>query len=149
MTAEHWLSRNFREALGLPDDACQWLLDLWRVIQVFDDMADGGEVDRDELNRAIWGALAAMPANPFFQKNSAMLLPLIMVAILKWQASDVVERDHAPTATSFVWRAGYYDIVLAAVLVSHGPDTAADMGHVVMSLYGECLDDYMKEFNHA
>lgn len=149
MTAEHWLSRNFREVLGLPDDACQWLLDLWRVIQVFDDMADGGTVDRDQLNTAIWGALAGMPSNQFFQRNTTMLLPLIMVAILKWQASDVAERDGIPTATSFVWRAGYYDIVLAAVLIEHGPDAATDMGALVMALYGERLDDYIEEFKNA
>lgn len=146
---QYWLRRNFSEVLSLSPDACDWLVDLWSVIQLFDDVADGDAIDRDDLDVAIWNALVALPANSFFQENSPILLPLMGVAILKWKASDTVERDGRACATSFVWRAGYYDLVLAAVQIEHGPDVAMDIGHVVLKLYGESLEEYMKEMSHA
>jgi hypothetical protein len=60
-----------------------------------------------------------------------------------------VERDGQACATSFVWRAGYYDLVLAAVQIEHGSQLAMDIGPVVLKLYGESLEDYMKEMSDA
>lgn len=146
---EYWLRRNFREVLGLPEDACDWLIHLWRAIQVFDDMADGDDIDRADLNQAIWSALIGLPSNGFFKANASTLLPLLMVAILKWQASDDVERCNRANATSFVWRAGYYDIVLAAILIVHGAQIATELAPLVMDLYGEKLEDYLEEMSNA
>lgn len=71
------------------------------------------------------------------------------VNILKWQASDRAEREGHADAMSFVWRAGFYDIVLMVVQLCHGRQVAQSCAHHVMGLYGEKLDDYLKEFNHA
>jgi hypothetical protein len=69
--------------------------------------------------------------------------------ILKWQASDTSERNGNADAKSFVWRAGYYDVVLLCVAIVHGPKIAADVSEKVLRLYGEQLADYMKEFENA
>lgn len=145
-TAENWLTRNFYEGLGLPQEAVDWLLDVWRMIQVFDDMADGDSIDRAALNAAIWAAFVTMPANPFYHAHVAVLQPALATAVLKWQASDAAERAGAATPTSFVWRAGYYDLVLLTVLLTKGHATAMQKASAVMQLYGETLDDYLKEF---
>lgn len=147
--AEFWLSRNLKEVFALPDDAREWLLGLWNLIQVFDDMADGDHPDRDKLDVAIYDSIVGLPNNGFFQKHRAVLLPLLSVAILKWKAADDAERAHEPTATSFVWRAGYYDIVLAVVQLVHGFDSAMQIGTKVMALYGEGLSAYLAEFTDA
>lgn len=149
VSPKYWLHRNFSEVLGLSEEACEWLSALWDVIQVFDDFADGDAVDRDDLDGAIWNALIGMPANGFYQRNAHMLIPLMSVAVLKWKASDTVEREGGACATSFVWRAGYYDIVLAAVQIEHGTQAAMEIGHAVLKLYGESLEEYMKEATHA
>lgn len=146
---EYWLRRNFSEGLGLSEDAVEWLIGIWQVIQFFDDVADGDSFDRDDLDSALWNALIGLPANPFFQDNYAVLLPLMSIAMLKWKASDTVERDGEACATSFVWRAGYYDLVLAAVQIIHGTQAAMEIGHNVLKLYGESLEDYMKEMTNA
>ena len=148
-TPEYWLKHNFREALALPDDAIEWLMALWQVIQLFDDLADGDEPDRDDVDMALWNSLIGLPANGFFQRNAAVLLPLMSVALLKWKASDTVEREGNPCATSFVWRAGYYDLVLAAVQIVHGTQMAMEIGGAVLKLYGESLEEYMKEMSDA
>lgn len=139
----------FENHVQLPDEATTWLLDLWGAFQVFDDVADGDSVDRDILDRTILSTLVFMPMNPFYVKYCGYLSPIVENAILKWKASDDAERCGKADAKSFVWRAGYYDIVLAAVTLVHGSERAMKAAKYVMWLYGETLDDYRKEFDHA
>lgn len=146
---KYWLRRNFTETLGLSEEACDWLIALWEVIQLFDDLADDDEINRDDLDAVIWNALVGMPANGFYQRNAHILIPLMSVAICKWKASDTVERAGEACATSFVWRAGYYDIVLAAVQIEHGTQAAMEIGSAVLKMYGESLEEYMKEMTDA
>lgn len=134
------------EELELPSDAAAWLLNLWDVVQVFDDLYDRDEVGRTDILKTVWRVLVAMPANPFYKVNEPHLSPVIANALFKWEAANKVESDGAPTEVSFVWRAAYYDVVLMVVALCHGPDKALEMAHVVMGLYGEKYDDYRKEF---
>jgi hypothetical protein len=143
------LGKNLTEGLFLPVDAVKWLLDLFHAFQIFDDFADGDPVDRKDLNLLIWNTLVGMQQNPFYMTNSYCLSSIVGLNILKWQASDTVERSGNADAKSYVWRAGYYDIVLAVVQLCHGPVFAAQNAHIVLGLYGETYDDYMKEFKNA
>lgn len=140
------LQHLFDEGLGLPPEATDWLLAVWAVFQVFDDVADGDEVRRSDLHDAIWNSLVRMPSNPFYMANSGALLPIMASAILKWVASDDAERAGRADEKSFVWRASYYDIVLLVVLLAQGKDAALAKAATVMSLYGETFEDYRKEF---
>ena len=143
------LETNLIQGLSLPADAVRWLLDLYHAIQIFDDFADGDVVERKDLNALIWITLVGMQQNPFYTRNSFRLLPVISVNILKWQASDIVERSDKADAKSYMWRAGYYDIVLTVVEICHGPVFATQNSHIVLGLYGETYDNYMKEFDNA
>lgn len=147
--AENWLARNLTETFSLPGAAVEWLLSLWGCFQVFDDIADGDPVSRADLDDALWQSMAGFYSNPFFAAHAAHLVPVIAVQILKWQASDRVEREGHASAMSYAWRAGYYDIVLQVVCLCHGHMVAKDNAHHVMALYGETFNDYMAEFNHA
>ena len=119
------------------------------VIQVFDDVADGDPVERKDLNVTIWNMLVGMHQNQFFVVNIQHLVPLLATMVLKWQASDTAERAGQADAKSFVWRAGYYDLILMTVSLIHGPDFATKNAHLVMQLYGEKFEDYVKEFSDA
>jgi hypothetical protein len=143
------LQKNLTEGLFLPVDAVKWLLDLFHAFQIFDDFADNDAVARNDLNLLIWNTLVGMQQNQFYMANSYCLSSIVGLNILKWQASDTVERSGNADAKSYVWRAGYYDIVLAAVQLCHGPVFAAQNAHIVLGLYGETYDDYMKEFKNA
>jgi hypothetical protein len=140
------LRENLEQVFRLPPAAVEWLLALYDCIQVLDDVADGDKVERSDLDAAIWNLLFALPASPFFQQHSAVLLPLLSQAILKWQASDAAERAGNPSAMAFAWRAGYYDIVLSVVCICHGAAAAVKAAPFVMALYGEKFDAYMNEF---
>jgi hypothetical protein len=139
------LGSHFQQ-LELPPDAAEWLLMLFHAIQFFDDIADDDEIERDDFNMALWNTLIRMPSNRFFVEHSGHLMPLMSSMILKWQASDSVEREKQPDARSFMWRAGYYDIVLAVLQLCHGVECATKNAHHVMRLYGESLEDYLNEF---
>jgi len=149
MRAEESLTENLQKVLLLPAPAVEWLMMLWQAIQVFDDVADGDKVERSDLNATIWNTLVAMTQNQFWQTNSPVLAPIVGAMILKWQASDTAEREGNASARSYMWRAGYYDVVLMAVQLCHGVEAATKVAHHVMALYGEEFEDYMKEFGHA
>lgn len=149
MKSEEWLKENFVSVFGLPNAAVEWLLMLWDAIQVFDDVADGDEVRRDDLDVVIWNTLVGMSQNPFWQANANSLMPVVATMVLKWQASDEAERDGKADAKSYMWRAGYYDVVLMVVTLCHPAKRAKELSRYVMELYGEKFEDYMKEFDHA
>ena len=132
--------------LGLPPDAAGWLLDIWQLIQAWDDVADEDGIERDRLDRAIWASLVTMPANPFYLANAVTLQAGLALLVLKWQASDDAERAGKADARSYMWRAGYYDLVLLVVLLTKGHATAMKDAMTVMHLYGETLHEYLKEF---
>lgn len=143
------LQQAFTEMLELPPAAVAWLLDLWQVIQTFDDLVDGDTVDRKTLDALIYASLINLPSNPFYMTHATQLSPLIASAILRWKASDTAERNGAADEKSFVWRAAYYDIVLMVVMLCHGPSAALQVADKVMALYGEKFEDYRKEFPNA
>jgi hypothetical protein len=122
---------------------------LYEAIQVFDDVADGDPVNRQDLNATIWNTLVGMNQNSFWLVNSQTLTPVVASMILKWQASDQAERAGRADARSFMWRAGFYDVVLMVVALCHGSGHATNVASEVMAIYGEKLEDYLQEFNHA
>ena len=135
--------------LSLPTDASNLLVMIYDAFQVFDDYADGDEVERKELDALIWNTLIAIPQNPFYIRNSNAFWPVLATAILKWQGSDTAERKGKANAKSFVWRAGFYDIVLMVCALHHGSEWTANNAQIVMEMYGETLEDYMEEFKNA
>lgn len=146
MTETERLQSHFAN-LGFPADASAWLLDVWRCLQVFDDVADGDRVDRGELNKAIWACFVSMPDNAFFSAKRTTLVPVLATQILKWQASDAAERGGKADARSYMWRAGYYDVVLIVAALIHGPEKATELAETAMRMYGEDYADYIGEFN--
>jgi len=131
----------------LPRDAASWLVMLYDAIQVFDDAWDGDDVAKPALSACIWNTLVAMPQNKFFAANSDALLPAVGTMVMKWHAANAAEVSKTHDAKSFVWRAGYYDIVLLVVILCRGPEFAQENAKTILSLYGETLTGYMGEFN--
>ena len=141
------LEDHFINALDLPQPAADWLLDLWRVIQVFDDIHDGDEVA--DVMPALWAGLVTMPGNPFYQANAAALQAAVATAILKWHAANEAEDAGQADERSYVWRAAYYDVVLLVTLLCHGQAEALRLAPVVMMMYGEPFAAYQEEFPNA
>ena len=132
--------------LNLPPDAEQWLSDMWNVIQLFDDIEDGDPIEHKNGNDVLWSVLVGMPLNPFFRANQDVLTPLVIVQIHKWQAANKAEAEGKADEKSYMWRAGYWDLVLLVCHLCHGRDIDAQGA---LLLYGEPYADYKKEFNNA
>lgn len=134
-----------------PPAASEWLCDIFQVIQHIDDIADDGSITRPALNGLLWKSLVSLPANPFFQMYAHSLIPLLQSAVMKWQAADHVERQGIKDQLhkAYVWRAGFYDLVLHCFLLIHGPEAATADGWKVLALYGEKLNEYLAEFDYA
>lgn len=138
------LTISLREVLELPEDAIEWLLDLWNVIQVLDDVADGDPVNRKDSDAATFAVLGGMQANTFYQRHQAWLIPATTQMTLKWMASDVAEREGSADERSYMWRAGYYDVVMLVASLVHGP--SSEMAYRALSMYGETAAEYLSEF---
>lgn len=141
------LNDYFTNQLDLPPAAADWLLDLWQVIQTFDDIHDGDPVG--DAMPALWAALVSMPGNPFYVANAAALQGAVATAILKWHAANEAEDAGQADERSFVWRAAYYDVMLLVVLLCHGQAEALRLAPVVMLMYGEPFAAYREEFPNA
>lgn len=149
LDARYWLQENLSKALNLPMSAVDWLMSIWDMIQLFDDVADCDPITREELDKVIWCSLVSNHRNEFLKANAADLLPLVESMIMKWQASDEAERAGEADARSFMWRAGYYDLVLMATRITHGSAIAQKAAKIVMNMYGEKIEDYLEEFKSA
>ena len=133
--------------LDLPRSAVDFLLGLWDAIQLFDDVADGDSVERAALDAVINFTLIDMPLNQFYRDNGAWLIPVMALAVVKWQASDAAERSGKADARSYMWRAGFYEVVSACAAITHGQNS--QQAKDALSLYGEAFEDYQKEFRNA
>lgn len=149
MSPTEALRKNFIEALHLPTDAADWLLSIWETIQFFDDVADQDPVSRQQLNKVLWSVLVTAPQNPFYVANAVELSAVLATQILKWQASDQSERAGRADPKAYMWRAGYYDLVLYCVGIVHGHEAATAASEDVLRLYGEDYSKYLKEFENA
>jgi hypothetical protein len=140
MTAETNLSIHF-DTIGIPDAAKSWLLDLWNLTQVFDDAMDGDAADKSNVSRATWAVFQNMPLNDFYRQYAAVLQPVLVLQLLKWEAANTVEALGLANEKSYVWRAGFYDVVL---MVCHLCGIK-DAGHACMELYGETFAEYLED----
>lgn len=135
--------------LGFSDQAIAWLVDLWNVTQTFDDFRDGDPVGNEECERAIYKALVTMPCNPFYLRNAVTLAPVVSQFVIKWSGANTVEDAKEVNETSFVWRSGYYDVVVCVATIEHGYETAMKLSPFILKLYGEKYEDYLEEFNNG
>lgn len=152
MTDEETIQRknledHFLESFSLTPEASNFLLKVWRAIQLFDDVADGDAVERTELNAVLFDFFLGFMDDPFMVQNATHLKPHLVTLVLKWQASDIAERNGEASARSYMWRAGYYDLILFVVFLVHGYDQTVLASKDIMDFYGESLEEYLGEFN--
>lgn len=138
MAGETDLQTHFT-TLGLPPEAQAWLLDLWNLTQVLDDAMDGDKADPAAVSGATWAIFQNMPLNPFFRQYTAILQPVLVLQLLKWEAANKVEALGMPNEKTYVWRAGFYDVVLMCCHLC-----GIEGGHACMEMYGETFAEYME-----
>jgi hypothetical protein len=140
------LRENLEKVFMLPPVAVEWLMDLFECIQFLDDVQDKAEITQDAAYSSMNKLLVSLPNSPFWYQHGTKIAPILSVQFLKWVAANRAENNCRADAKSFVWRAGYYDIVLFVVGIVHGDKIAAEAAEVVLRLYGEDIESYLGEF---
>lgn len=135
------------EKLDFPNDAIHFLVSVWDLSQFFDDVVDNpAEIGRHQANDALWDCFVKLPTNTFYLKHQYTLTGCIIPFLMKWQASDSAERAGRANEQSYMWRAGFYDVVLTCFTILKGPRDAAIYAETIMNLYNETYEEYKKEF---
>ena len=134
------------DEMGFPAEASAFLLKLWDAIQFLDDVMDG---DRPDL-AAIYTVLIELPADPFYAVHRGVLTGALVTQYHKWQAANAAERLKVSLDRAYMWRAGYYDVVLLVAALCLPRERTEALAVRILNLYGETLDDYKLEiFNNA
>lgn len=126
-------------------------LDLLDAAHVWDDLVDGDKpVPADQITATFRRLLVDIPANPFYRRWQAELLPVLASALVQWQTANVFEQDRRPhdMAKAYMLRAGLYHVFAHVAWLIGGPDWAAAVGPEVWRLYGEAPETFMG-VNHA
>jgi nitrate reductase NapE component len=122
------------------DERLEWFkgdqtaVDLYETIRViahtWDDLIDKDqEVTADGVHKLMQMALVTLPLNPFFQKFSSTLYPVLVVAVVSYIASTKLERkgdDHSLELAHFL-RYAIYTLPLMSMVLSGGLDHAVEM----------------------
>lgn len=135
--------------LELPESASTWLLDVWDALQGLDDWYDNDEVSKQEKQNVIYKVLVLLPASPFYQQFQASLAPVMSNLVLKWCAANEMEETGEANEVSYVWRAGYYDLILTVTTIVHGFEITSNVASYIAKMYGETFKDYLEEFSNA
>lgn len=102
--------------------AFEWMWAFWNFEHVLDDLVDK---DKSLTSSDVAGSLVsfviAMTANPFYTRNSATLLPLIISACNRWvDGDDLATKDDASKIRAEVVRCGDIDIYLHVAYLTGG-----------------------------
>lgn len=130
---------------GLPPEASVFLLKVWDAIQFLDDVKDGHAHENPDAG--IYTLIFALPFDPFLAHHRSILEGAFVTAYHKWQAANRIEaeQDRSQLDKAYIWRAGYYDLVLLVVSLCMPREETEVIAPEVMKLYGESREDYVKE----
>lgn len=128
-------------------DPLAFCLDLYNMVQIWDDVYDG-KVSPRNVNTVMYFFLHVFPENTFFQAHEKRLRPILLSAVLQWEAANGIEdgKDKGELDKAYMLRAAYYQVVHFVIMLVHGPFKARTVGHEVYKMYGETLQEYRAEF---
>jgi hypothetical protein len=128
-------------------------LNLYRMFRdlahTWDDLVDKDKpISETEINNAFLICLVYMPANPFYQRIQAAVLPMWITVVSAYQTANSFERnkDEHGVEISHTLRYAAGNIVAYAVHVCVGQEKAAEiMPEVWKSIVFERYDTYKAE----
>jgi len=142
-------SRGKLEWFGGNQDAINMYHMFVDLLHVWDDLVDKDkDVTEKEINNAFLICLVYLPANPFYQKIQAAILPMWLTVVSAYQTANQYERDKdehgVEIAHTLRYTAG--NIIAYAVHVCVGPEEAAKhMPEVWKTIVAERYDEYKAE----
>lgn len=129
--------------------AVQYVMNLSHFVEIVDDFVDQDKpVSKEDLSHALFSALYHIPANPFFQANKTMLLPITFTCINAWMDSnDLASGDETEKALAFTLKGLGVEALLTCIAITRGVEylrtVSADVRRLLMA--HQTFADYCKE----
>lgn len=145
------------------DERLEWFkgdqtaVDLYETVRViahtWDDLVDKDtEVTTEAVHQMMQMALVTLPLNPFFQKFSSTLYPVLVVAVVSYIASNKLEKkgdDHSLELAHFL-RYAIYMLPLMSMVLTGGLDHGVEMLEKSASrMIRERFEEFYKEHKDA
>lgn len=121
--------------------AIDLLIDIWVVIQAWDDARDGDPID--DAEGAIRRAMVRIPSNPYYQPSGCLFL--IKMMEWNWEAANFFEANKVQYEKAYMLRAFYYNIVLALFAYTNNGNVSPEQAANIWLLYGETFEDYKED----
>lgn len=115
-------------------DAIRFFVDLYEVLQVWDDLADRDKpVSQNDIHNTFWRTLIEIPRNSFYRAHFNDLSPLLSAAILNWHAANKLEATDSDSdkEISFIIRSNYVDLLIQSALLIGGVQWAIEVTPVI------------------
>ena len=125
-------------------DAVSLLLDLWQVMQAWDDAFDKDDADHHEAYKT---ALLYLPQNPLY--NACSVPFLVAQCYYDWMTANVFEQAGIQLEKAYMLRAGYYRIIISLVHMLQGAEKAEEVAPRIWGYYGEKFTAYQEELSNA
>lgn len=85
-------------------DAIAFILAIHQIAEIWDDLIDQDKpVPPEAINAMLFGALVTLPRNPFYQRNIALLNPLVEQAIVDWHTANAFEKSGDVEKLRMAW----------------------------------------------
>jgi len=146
------LTEQLEHVLKSNQEAVKYCLDMIWISHLWDDLIDKDKARTDyEINDAFRICLVETPSNPFFQKHSGFLIPLMQSTILQYEAANKIEQGTKPNKEAAFWlRNGVLNIVGACISIVGGMtwyrEVAADFYLFLWEDYQNLFKTFKEEF---
>lgn len=123
--------------------AVSFILDLHRVIELWDDLVDGDKTPgRESVHSAFYAALVTLPRNLFYRQNFVQLSPLVESAIFDWLTANNLEAmggEHLQS--SYILRCSMLTVTVMAAKILGGAAWAVEVNNELRTL-GDTFAEY-------
>ncbi len=122
--------------------AAEFLTALHQVVDLWDDLIDKDRpVSSDAINTAFYDLLVTLPRNAFYQRNFALLNPLIESAIIDWHTANALEASKQSMQTAYGLRCSGQAVSIMVARIVGGPSFAENIALELRSA-GDTWADY-------
>ena len=124
-------------------DVVNLLVDVWLVMQAWDDAFDGDPADHHEGYKT---ALIRFPENPAY--NQYCVHFLIAQCYYDWMTANEFEKYAIELDKAYMLRAGFFRIVISLIHLVRGSEAAEKEAPVIWRMYTEDFIEYRQEIEH-
>ena len=145
MACDEFTREDLQEFFPDHPDAVTLLADVWDVMQAWDDAYDGDPADHHD---GYLKAVVKLPENPLYHP---LLMPLLIAqCYYDWMTANEFEQNNEHLDKAYILRAGYFRIVITAIHLLYGSESAEREAPVIWRMYTEDFTQYRQEIqSHA